>query len=205
MITVAIQLLDLGYKLEDAHREVLESFLTPSQKSVSLLQRVIFGSLFVLLALAIWLSVIVYREMIGPLRMQLVESQTIIERQEKLASLGVLAAGVAHEIRNPLTAIKARLFTQRRSMDKNSPEYEDSTVISNEINRLERIVKDFLEFARPSEPKIVTMTAEPALRDAAEFMRPQLQRSSIAVNLDTCTSTPFRADPQQLKQVLINL
>src|SRR5437899_2811702 len=160
MITVAIQLLDLGYKLEDAHREVLEGFLTPSQKSVSLLQRVIFGSLFVLLGLAIWLSVIVYREMIWPLRMQLVESRTIIERQEKLASLGVLAAGVAHEIRNPLTAIKARLFTLQKMLKPDSSESEDAAVIGDEINRLERIVRDVLQFARPGDPKFAVLAAD---------------------------------------------
>jgi signal transduction histidine kinase len=205
MITEAIQLLDLGYKLEDAHREVLEGFLTQSQKSVSLLQRVIFGSLFVLLALAIWLSVIVYREMIGPLRMQLVESQTIIERQEKLASLGVLAAGVAHEIRNPLTAIKARLFTQQKLLKPESPELEDAVVIGREINRLERIVKDVLEFARPADPTFATVPAATALREVQQLMAPQLERNGIELKLDSLVDANIQADPQQLKQVLINL
>lgn len=54
------------------------------------------------------LTAVFYRRLIRPLRAELSESRTHLERQEKLASLGVLAAGIAHEIRNPLTAMKVR-------------------------------------------------------------------------------------------------
>src|SRR5207253_8958639 len=120
--------------------------------SLAFLRGLIFSALLVLLVLVVTLAAVVYREMIMPLRLKLVESHAVIQRQEKLASLGVLAAGVAHEIRNPLTAIKARLFTQQKSLEHGSSAYEDTVVIGKEINRLERIVKDVLQFARPPEP-----------------------------------------------------
>jgi signal transduction histidine kinase len=198
-------LLELGNRLEDAHRQVLEDSLVASQKSVSLLRWVIFGSLLLLLGSLGLLSMTVYREMIRPLRIKLVESHAIIERQEKLASLGVLAAGVAHEIRNPLTAVKARLFSHQRSFAKNSIEYQDVHVIGNEINRLERIVQDFLQFARPAEPKLTAMTGETPLREVRDLLAPQCEKNAIQLKLDIQSGDSFQADPQQLKQVLINL
>ena len=205
IINASMIMLGLGYQLEDAHREVLETFLFSSQKSVAMLQRLIFGSLLVLLGLGIWLSVTVYKEMIAPLRLKLVESRAIIQGQEKLASLGVLAAGVAHEIRNPLTAIKARLFTQQKTIPKGTPAFDDAKIISSEINRLERIVKDFLLFARPSDPQLERMDASTPLREAAALVAPQLEKDKIALVVEPGPPADLQVDPQQIKQVLINL
>jgi len=198
-------LLGLGYQLVNAHHESLTRFLADSQRSLAILRELIFGALFLLLVLVASLAVVVYREMIMPLRMKLVESHAIIQRQEKLASLGVLAAGVAHEIRNPLTAIKARLFTQQKSLERGSSAYEDTIVIGEEINRLERIVKDVLQFARPPEPHLVPVRAELPLREVAELMAPQLAKNAIHLKLGGMTEAMIEADSQQLKQVLINL
>ena len=199
------RLLALAYQLVSADQESLNFFLADSQKSLGFLRALIFGSLLLLLILGFWLAAMVHREMIHPLRVQLVESHAIIERQEKLASLGVLAAGVAHEIRNPLTAIKARLFTQQKMLKPGSPEAEDASVIGNEINRLERIVREVLQFARPSEPKLTVLSAATTLGEVRDLLAPQLEKSAIELKLEPAHGALVRADPQQLKQVLINL
>ena len=145
------------------------------------------------------------RIVVAPLRQKLIEDNTAIEHQKKLTHFARLATSLAHEIRNPLTAINVRLFTLQKAMSKASTEHHDATLIRNEIDRLEQILKNFLKLARPSEPKFTPLTAEPVLREVRELLAPQLQRQSIELKTQSMTGTSFLADPLQLKQVLINL
>ena len=201
----AQQLLALGTELSQAHRQALGALLDEGERSLARLQLVIFGALILLIALAAWAVQVVYREMIAPLRVQLLESHALIERQEKLASLGLLAAGVAHEIRNPLTAIRARLFTQQKALPKDSRPFADSELISREISRLERIVRDFLQFARPGEPERVEFSARELLREICELMTPDLESTGVTLGIVPGADVSLFGDVQQLKQVLINL
>ena len=145
------------------------------------------------------------RVVVLPLRQKLIEDNTSVEHQRKLTHFARLATGLAHEIRNPLTAISVRLFTLQKSLKSGSGEHSDASLIRNEIDRLEQIVKNFLKLARPSEPKTIPLTAATALREAADLLAPQLQRRHVEVKLGEMTTIPFLADPLQLKQVLINL
>ena len=129
----------------------------------------------------------------------------MVERQEKLASLGMLAAGIAHEIRNPLTAIKAWLYLQQKHLPPRTPEFEELELIGGEINRLERIVKDFLQFARPSAPQLVAVSSEQPLREVLMLMEPTLKKSNIQLLLGEAAPAQIHVDPQQIRQVLINL
>lgn len=145
------------------------------------------------------------RIIVAPLRQRLIEDNTAVEHQKKLDHFARLATGLAHEIRNPLTAINVRLFTLQKSMQQGTSEDSDASLIRNEIDRLEQILKNFLKLARPSEPKFTALTAEPTLREVCDLLGPQLQRQGIELNLDSVVDARFQADPLQLKQVLINL
>jgi signal transduction histidine kinase len=145
------------------------------------------------------------RVIVIPLRQKLIENNTAIEHQKKLTHFARLATGLAHEIRNPLTAINVRLFTLQKSLSKGSSEHSDAALIRNEIDRLEQILKNFLKLARPNEPRFTPLTAEPVLREVHDLFAPQLKRLSIALRTESMSPVSFLADPLQLKQVLINL
>ena len=146
------------------------------------------------------------RIVVLPLRQKLIEDNTAVEHQRKLAHFARLATGLAHEIRNPLTAISVRLFTLQKNLNKGTSEHSDASLIRNEIDRLEQILKNFLKLARPSEPKLIPLTAEAAFREVVDLLAPQLRRRGVALRLDPATTpASFQADPLQLKQVLINL
>jgi len=189
----------------EEQRAAFDGFLKESLRTLRKFELLLKLSLGVLLLLAVSLMIQVYRNMIAPLRHQLTESQAIIARQEKLASLGVLGAGVAHEIRNPLTAIKFRLFSLRKTLPGAGVDNEDANMIASEISRLERIVKDFLQFARPSDPELVVIPGERLINEVSALLRPQLEKLHIAIKVEANEPVWVRADTQQIKQVLINL
>ncbi|MET0253917.1 MAG: ATP-binding protein, partial [Terrimicrobiaceae bacterium] len=203
--TAEERLVGLALTLAEAHQEAVGRFVGSTQQSLALLQGITFTALLALVLLVVWAAAVVYHRMIGPLQVKLIESQQLVERHEKLASLGVLAAGVAHEIRNPLTAIKARLFTQQKALAPGSRGRADSEFIGREIDRLEKIVSDFLRFARPVEPERVPLSLGDLLHEVSQLMAPQLRESSIDLTVEHVVETKILGDPEQLKQVLINL
>jgi signal transduction histidine kinase len=188
-----------------AQGQAIQIFLSGSKSWFPWLQQVLVGALLILMVIGLWLMVVVYRRVVSPLRRRLVESDTIIERQQKMAHFGELAAGVAHEIRNPLTAIRARLFTLQKTLAPDTPPYEDALVIRDEIDRLNRIVSDFLQLARPAEPRLVPLTTEPLLSEMRRLFVPQCEKQGIDLKIESANGERFLGDPQQMKQVLINL
>jgi signal transduction histidine kinase len=182
-----------------------QDLIAEVRSSVNAFRGWLVASCIGVLVLAGVLARTIQREMIAPLENRLVESHAVIARQEKLASLGVLAAGVAHEIRNPLTAIKARLFSQRRKLSRDSAEHADAVFINDEINRLEQIVRDFLQFARPAEPSLASVETSALLQAVHELMAPEIKAREIDLRLDTPHPLTARMDAAQIRQVLLNL
>ena len=198
-------LVALADKLVEAQQTALNKFIGSSQTALLSLQRLLALSAVLLIVVIGSIAALLHRIKVAPLRAKLTASQQLLERQEKLASLGVLAAGVAHEVRNPLTAIKFRLFSLKGSLPDGFGDNEDLAVVHGEINRLERIVKDFLQFARPSEPELAAVQGAQLLRDVHGLLQSELEKRSIHLELDLDGPSALRADKQQLQQVLINL
>ena len=198
-------LLALASELDQLHRAKLTRYLDSAEEAASTLHNFTLGSLVTLLGLMACLGFFVWRDLIAPLQTRLHQSRLALEQREKLASLGVLAAGVAHEIRNPLTSIKARAFTLSRLLPHNSEEHGDALVIGSEITRLERIVDDFLRFSRPASPCPSLVQAGASFRELAGLLDPDLKRFQLQLEVAPVDDTPFPADPGQLRQVLLNL
>lgn len=190
--------------LSQTQNQEFATLLGDAQNRLLHLENLLIWTVFILWSAAILLAVIGYTGIIAPLRNRLTETDAIIQRQEKLASLGVLAAGVAHEIRNPLTAIKFRLFSLHQELP-GTEQSEDAKVIENEINRLDRIVRDFLQFARPSDPDLVFMPASQIATHVSALMASPLEKRGIELKTNTAPDVWLHADAQQIEQVLINL
>ncbi len=160
----------------------------------------------VFLLLAIVLIVSIYRRaVVMPLHQRMIENTASAEYQRKLDHFARVATGLAHEIRNPLTAIGIRLFTLQKSLPPEGAQQADALLIRAEIDRLEQIVKNFLRLARPAEPRLARLTARPLLEDTRALLAEQCRAQGTDLRIDDVTATEFPGDAAQLKQILINL
>jgi signal transduction histidine kinase len=199
------RLYDLGLDLARIHYELRNAVLAQASGTVTQLRLSVLFLVALLFVFGLALAARVYQDIIAPLRVKLVESQALAERNEKLASLGLLAAGVAHEIRTPLTAIKAALFLQQKNFRPGSPERGDLALVEREIVRLERIVTDFLHFARPADPALTVLPAEQPLAEVQSLFQAQLSKGDIHLVREPSAPLRVKADAAQLKQALIKL
>ena len=135
----------------------------------------------------------------------LLENEAALAQSEMLTALGLVAAGVAQAIRDPLTAIKAALSLRLKTAPPGSQDRADLEPITAEITRLEHIVRDFLQLAHPREPQLVTTLADQPLRQVQKLLAPQLAKVNVRLILEASPPAHIRIDPEQIEQVLINL
>jgi two-component system, NtrC family, sensor kinase len=133
---------------------------------------------------------------------RLLETQRELVQAEKMASLGHLAAGVAHEIGNPLGALVGYVSLQKRR----GGETEILEGMERETRRIDRIVRDLLDYARPGSSVREEIDVNVSARRVVELLRSQGWLREVEVILDLATDVkPVLGDPHRLDQIFVNL
>ncbi|HME44850.1 MAG TPA: [Fe-Fe] hydrogenase large subunit C-terminal domain-containing protein [Syntrophorhabdales bacterium] len=137
---------------------------------------------------------------------ELEQAQTQLIRTEKLASLGQLAAGVAHEINNPLGTITIYAHLLLKGIDKDDPRREDVELIVNESNRAKEIVQGLLSFARETKLRPGPVNVNDLMEDVLGLVVNQSLFHNIKIRKSLFQGLPtIVADETQLKQVFLNI
>ena len=129
-----------------------------------------------------------------------------MEQNKRLAAIGRLAAGVAHEIRNPLSSLKGYATFFKEIFDKSSENYTIADVMIKEVDRLNRVVSELVELTKP-----VTMSGKPVniqslIQESIKLMGYEAEMKNIEIKTDLDPDVPqIYADTDRLKQVLLNL
>jgi len=136
---------------------------------------------------------------------EMLQTQKQLLLADKLSSLGRIAAGMAHEIKNPLAAVKG--MTQ--SIDKNVNDQEFMTdfkeVVPKEIDRINNLVENLLKFGRPPKPQISSVHVNAILENTIKLFENQSKKSNVKLNKALVALPKVQADADQLTQVFTNL
>jgi signal transduction histidine kinase len=129
---------------------------------------------------------------------------------ERLAAVGTMTAGLSHEIRNPLNAAGLQLAVLERRVRKLEPAQQEPlleplTLVRDEIRRLEHIVQDFLQFARPQQMAMKTVALGALLEKVLAFVSTDAERRQVTVSSRIPFLPTIFGDADQLRQVFMNL
>jgi signal transduction histidine kinase len=127
-------------------------------------------------------------------------------RSERLAALGRLASGVAHEIRTPLTSLKLFLQSVQDEIAVSAEQTEDYRIAMRQVGRIETTIDHFLDFARPQEPVLATVDFQKLVDDAMDVVQPRANQQEVVVSKHVVSDLPrVEGDVRQLSEVLVNL
>jgi two-component system, sporulation sensor kinase E len=131
---------------------------------------------------------------------------------ERVKSILELAAGVAHELGNPLNSLNIHLQVMQRQLNRlkdfpNSEKLDKSlSICSGEVERLDSIITHFLEAVRPRKPQLHDLDLIAPLEESVEFLGPELEGAGIRVDIELASSLPpIQGDRDQIKQVFFNV
>jgi signal transduction histidine kinase len=142
----------------------------------------------------------------GRLLARVVDMEEKLRASERLSALGLLAAEIAHEIRNPLTVMQMLFHALVETMQLDSTSRRDAELISEKMRQMNRILDQVLSFARSSEPIKESVHAQQLFDDVFLLTRHKLQQQDIDVRSTVPDDLPlFCADREQIEQVLLNL
>lgn len=137
---------------------------------------------------------------------RIVDVEEQLRQSEKLNALGLLAAEVAHEIRNPLTVMKMLFHSLDLRFPASDPRAEDVRIMGDKMELLNRIVEQILDFARNAEPKPAPVNVNQIIEDLGLLTRHKLTNQGVEMRRDLALDLPLvMADSIQLEQVFLNL
>jgi signal transduction histidine kinase len=137
---------------------------------------------------------------------KMVQAEEHLRQTERLSTLGLLAAEVAHEIRNPLTVMQMLFHSLDLKFPADDPRTRDAEVMTEKMQQLNKIVDRLLSYARSNEPCLTVVDLNALLRDVLLLTRRKLQQQRIELVTDLAgTLPPVRADQGQLEQACLNL
>jgi signal transduction histidine kinase len=137
---------------------------------------------------------------------RIVDVEEQLRQNEKLSALGLLAAEVAHEIRNPLTVMKMLFHSLDLQFPANDPRGKDAQIMGEKMDHLNKIVEQILDFARTTEPNLIAVNVNHLISDLALLVRHKLTNHNIRFEMQLEKDLPdVSADAAQLEQAFLNL
>jgi signal transduction histidine kinase len=136
---------------------------------------------------------------------ELRQTEKDLAHREKLAALGEMAASVAHEMRNPMTALRGFAQRMHRRMPENDPNRKYTEIIIEEVDRLARLIRDVLDYARLPEPEMQLNNINELIPEWIDLIKEDLGRHNILLKTNYTEVPWLYFDPEQIKQVFLNI
>jgi signal transduction histidine kinase len=129
-----------------------------------------------------------------------------MKRADRLASIGEMAAGIAHEIKNPLAGIAGVIQVLKKDLPAGEPKRAVLDEVLSQVERMDKAVRNLLSFARPPEPRMTMVDVNELIGKLMDFLAPQFAKNGITVERRLTAGLPWLVlDPDLMQQALLNI